>query len=425
LVGGAEIGAYRVRVGESSGSVEILLLPLDRSDWTEALERVEGSSGLDVMCSGIFRFRAAAVFLGQEFDISMKPHVIFISGREASYIRNRVLLVALGKFCDVTILTGTGPNIPFRTLTGLIRFMTYGQKYDICWAGFYGQPLAILLSLIQRKPTILDAYVSTYDTLCEDRGLFHPRSLPGRLAYWLDQKSCQKASLVITDTQANAQYFAQEIGVPKEKLKIVYVGCDETLFYPRTDISSSSVYCEVFYYGSFLPLHGIEVIVQAAAMLKNRKDIHFTIGGYGPQFGKINEMIRRLELKNVSLAGWIPMEHLPVYIARASICLGGHFSTVPKAARVISTKTFQFVAMRKPTIVGDNEANRELFVHKEHVYAVPMGDPVALAEAIGELADAPALREHIAEGGYTLFQEKLTIKAIANRLWDLLNFMVV
>jgi glycosyltransferase involved in cell wall biosynthesis len=54
-----------------------------------------------------------------------------------------------------------------------------------------------------------------------------------------------------------------------------------------------------------------------------------------------------------------------------------------------------------------------------------MGDPVALAEAIGELADAPALREHIAEGGYTLFQEKLTIKAIANRLWDLLNFMVV
>jgi len=355
----------------------------------------------------------------------MKPRVIFISGRETSYIRNRVLLGALGKFCDVAILTGKGRNIPFRTLTGLIRFITYGQRYDICWAGFYGQPLALLLSLIQRKPVILDAYVSTYDTLCEDRGLFRPRSLPGRLAYWLDQQSCRKAYLVITDTQANAQYFAQAIGVSREKLKVVYVGCDESLFYPRSDISFSSARCEVFYYGSFLPLHGTEVIIRAAAMLKNRKDIHFTIGGNGPQFREINEMIRRLELKNVSLVGWIPMEELPIYIARASICLGGHFSTVPKAARVISTKTFQFIAMCKPTIVGNNLATRELFVHKEHVYAVQMGNPIVLAEAIGELADTPALREHIARGGYALFQEKLTIRAIADELSTLLNFMVL
>jgi len=355
----------------------------------------------------------------------MKPRVLFISGREAGYIRNRVLLAALEKFCDVAILTGKGRNIPFRSLTGLIRFITYDQEYDICWAGFYGQPLALLLSLIQRKPVILDAYVSTYDTLCEDRALFRPRSLPGRLAYWLDQKSCQKASLVITDTQANARYFAQAIGVPKEKLRVVYVGCDESLFYPHPDISPSSAYCEVFYYGSFLPLHGTEVIIQAAALLKNRRDIHFTIGGNGPQFRKIKEMIRRFDLKNMSLVGWIPMDQLPVYIARASICLGGHFSIVPKATRVIATKTFQFIAMRKPTIVGDNTATRELFVHREHIYAVPMGDPIALAEAIGELADTPTLREHIARGGHTLFQEKLTIGAVADGLSILLNFMAL
>jgi glycosyltransferase involved in cell wall biosynthesis len=97
---------------------------------------------------------------------------------------------------------------------------------------------------------------------------------------------------------------------------------------------------------------------------------------------------------------------------------------VPKAGRVISTKTFQFIAMRKPTIVGDNVATRELFVHGEHIYAVPMGDPIALAEAISELADTPALREHIAGGGYTLFQEKLTVRAIADGL-SLLNFMAL
>jgi glycosyltransferase involved in cell wall biosynthesis len=105
--------------------------------------------------------------------------------------------------------------------------------------------------------------------------------------------------------------------------------------------------------------------------------------------------------------------------------LGGHFALVPKAARVISTKTFQFIAMRKSAIVGDNKATRELFVHREHIYAVPMGDPIALAEAIGELADTPTLREHIAKGGYALFQEKLTIQAIANKLSILLSIIAL
>jgi len=343
----------------------------------------------------------------------VKPRVLFISGREINYIRNRILLAALTQNCDVTVLTGKGRNIPLRILTGLIRFITHGHKYDICWAGFYGQPVALLLSSIQRKPVILDAYVSTYDTLCEDRALFRPRSLPGRLSYWLDQKSCQKAALVVTDTRANAQYFVQTIGVPEEKLRVVYVGCDESLFYPRPEAVSC---CEVFYYGSFLPIHGVEIIIQAAALLKDRQDVHFTIGGTGPLFRKIEQMTRRLDLRNVSLVGWIPMEQLPMYIARASICLGGHFSTVPKAARVISTKTFQFVAMRKPTIVGDNAATRELFIPGKHVYAVPMGDPVALADAIQTLSSDKTLSHYISSGGYEVFRQQLTTHAIASQL---------
>jgi len=350
----------------------------------------------------------------------VKCSVLFISGREISYIRNRVLLTALEKFCDVTVLTGNGRNIPSRILTGLLRFITYKQNYDVCWTGFYGQPIALILSRISHKPVILDAYVSTYDTLCEDRGLFRPRSLPGRLAYWLDRQSCQQAALVITDTMANAQYFIQKMGVPAEKLRVVYVGCDESLFYPRPEVRDSS-HCEVFYYGSFLPLHGTEIIIQAAALLKDRQDIQFTIGGDGLTFRKIRETLRRLDLRNVKLVGWIPMEQLPTYIARASICLGGHFSTVPKAARVISTKTFQFIAMRKPTIVGDNEASREVFISGEHVYAVQPGNPQSLAEAICLLMDNWELQQRIADGGYNIFGQRFATSVITQKLSQIIK----
>jgi glycosyltransferase involved in cell wall biosynthesis len=346
----------------------------------------------------------------------MKPRVLFISGREVDYIRNRVLLNALQTHFDVTVCTTGAHGTLTRIISGVARFIARLPDYDVCFVGFYGQPLAIILSLLQHKPIILDAYVSTYDTLCEDRCLFRPRSLMGRLARWLDRRSCQVATRIITDTQAHARYFKEGFGVPEHKLTTVYVGCEEKLFHPYDGASAASQHFEVFYYGAFLPLHGAEVIVQTAALLRDRPEIHFTLGGDGLCRAAVQRMVADLALTNVNLVGWIPMEQIPLYIARASVCLGGHFSTVPKARRVISTKTFQFIAMRKPTIVADNPATRELFTPGEHVYAVPMGDPAALAEAIRVLADDAVLRRRIAFGGYKVFRQRLTTCVIADQL---------
>ena len=351
----------------------------------------------------------------------MRPRLLFISGRELGYIRNRVLLKALQDRFDVTVITANVRSTTVRTIYELTRFIVQRPQYDVCFAGFYGQPIAVALSILQRKPIILDAYVSTYDTLCEDRRWFPPHSPVGVLARWLDRRSCQVAAWVLTDTQAHARYFADNFAVPKDKLAVVYVGCDEALFYPREDHLTDQHHFNVFYYGNFLPLHGTEVIVQAAASLHHRPEVRFTMGGDGMRYPAVQRMIATLSLTNVDLVGWIPFEELPGYIARASLCLGGHFSTVPKAARVISTKTFQFIAMRKPTVVADNSATRELFISGEHVYMVPMGDPVALAAAIETLADNPALRQRIASGGYEVFRRQLTTSAVADHLASIIE----
>jgi glycosyltransferase involved in cell wall biosynthesis len=236
------------------------------------------------------------------------------------------------------------------------------------------------------------------------------------LAWWLDHKSCQVSSRVLTDTHAHARYLVDTFGVPETKIEPVYVGCDENLFQAQEPALSEREQFEVFYYGSFLPLHGTDVIIRAAVALRQRPQIHFTLGGHGPQYADIKAMIQKLDLDNVQLLGWIPFERLPEHIARASICLGGHFSTVPKAARVVSTKTYQFVSMAKPTIVGDNAATRELFSHGDHVYAVRMGDAKALAEAVAILVDDPDLRQRIALGGRQVYEQRLSTAAIARQL---------
>jgi len=346
---------------------------------------------------------------------AMGARVLFVSGREADYIRNRTILKALRSAYDVTVLTPRVRSTVGRLLNGTTRLLVDRTSHDLCFVGFYGQPLALAASLTQRAPVILDAFVSTYDTLCEDRQVFSTRSLGGRLGFWVDHASCCRAAHVITDTEASADYLARTFGLVREGLSAVPVGCDETIFSPRSAERVADRF-EVFHYGAFLPLHGGEVIVRAAALLRDCPDVHFTLGGDGPLRRQTAALAQDLALDNVSFPGWIPFEQLPTYIARADVCLGGHFSTIPKAQRVVATKTYQFIAMARPTIVGDGAATREAFEPGRHVLAVPPGDPRALAVAVATLRDNPPLRVHLAEDGYALFQERYSSTAIAQRL---------
>ncbi len=264
----------------------------------------------------------------------MKRRVLFVAGREMGYMRNRVLLQALRLHHDVEVVSSSVRGTIPRSIATLATLAVRRPAYDLCLAGFFGQPLAIALSHLQRRPVVLDAFVSTYDTLVDDRQRFTRRSAAGRLAWWLDSAACAAAAHVLTDAQAGADYFSTTFGVPPRKLTPVYVGCDEALFYPRPP-SPAPARCEVFYYGAFLPLHGTDIILKAAALLQARgAPVHFVIGGDGPLHRDMRALAVDLCLENAEFPGWIPVEQLPSYIARVTLCLGGHFSRIPKAARV-------------------------------------------------------------------------------------------
>lgn len=323
------------------------------------------------------------------------------------------------KHSDVSIPKIQRDEILIRSILILLNMLIKRKQYDSYFIGFYSQIIGLGISCLRYRPIILDAYLSTFETLCEDRKLFDSKSLFGKLAYWLDKESFTRADLLITDTQANKRYFSNVFNIPENKIEVIYVGCDEEIFYPRNEnLSESTV---VFYYGSFLPLHGTDIILEAVEQLKFENKVRFVIGGCGPTYPSFVRKVKEKSLNNVTFTGWIPIENIPYYISSSTICLGGHFSNIPKAKRVIPTKAYQFIAMRKPTIVGDNEAIRELFTPFEHVYPVVMGNGYALAEAIRCLSKNSSLREHIAEKGYKLFLDKLTVTAISVKLQEILN----
>jgi len=343
--------------------------------------------------------------------------ILFIAGREPSYVRNAILLKMLEKSgAEIIHCTDSSQTYPARFLKVLCKFLLRkDEDIDCVFVGFLGQPLVPIIRLLTNKPIIFDAFLSTFDTLCCDRKRFRPGSSTGKFFHWLDRYSCMLADSILLDTAAHIDYFTKTFGVPENRFHRVFVGADDSIFYPREVMKDTHTF-RVFYYSSFLPLHGTENIIEAAGRLCEQPDIEFVIVGKGPEHTRIRSLARNLGIGNVRFIDWLPYEQLPLEIAQADVCLGGHFSDIDKAKRVIAGKTFQFLAMKKPVIVGDCEGNRELLTDRQNTLFVRMADANSLAAAILELKYNVVLREHIAEGGYKTYLENCTVSVIGEQL---------
>lgn len=350
----------------------------------------------------------------------MKTKIIFISGREPSYIRNAVIMGGLQQ-------NGVGVVECTSTFkSSLMRYPAVVSKYfiqrgkrdcDAVFIGFFGQPLVPIIKKLtpQSTPLIFDAYLSAYDTMCFDRKKFRPNSAEGRLMWWLDKRSCEIADAILLDTNVHIDYFVDTFGLEREKFHRVFIGADDSFFHP-VKMGKENNKFRVLWHGSFLPLSGLEYVIKAAKLLAPYKNIEFKIVGGGIVFNEIERLIEKSEISNVELLGWVPHQKLPEQIAKADICLGGHFSDVDKAKRVIAGKTFESIAMKKPVVVGDNRANRELFQDGRNAVLCEMANPTALADAILELRGDEKLRERVAEEGYNTFTERCSPNVVGGEV---------
>lgn len=344
--------------------------------------------------------------------------ILFISGRESAYTRNAVILKGLkNNGIEIIECTDGSKSYLSRYLKNMLKFLRNSNKnFDLIFVGFFGQPLVPIIKIFSNKPILFDAFLSAYDTMCFDRKKFSSKSMAGKFFYWLDQHSCELADKVFLDSDAHINYFVNTFGLNPDKFKRLFVGADDSIFFPMLESECFTGKFNVFYYGSYLPLQGIDYIIKAAKKLESHEDIQFRVVGNGMEYNKILKLAQELNVKNVEFINWVPYENLPLEIAKADVCIGGHFSNIDKSKRVIAGKTFQFISMKKPVIVGDNPANRELFENRKNALLVEHTNSDALAEAILELKENASLRSHIAKEGYRTFIDRCTPSVIGKEV---------
>jgi glycosyltransferase involved in cell wall biosynthesis len=279
-------------------------------------------------------------------------------------------------------------------------------EYDVMLVGYPGQFdvfLGRLLTWWRRKPMVLDILMSLH-LISQERGLVQKSPFTGRLIFWLEKIGLKLPDLLIADTREYQEYYSNKYNLPFERFRLVPLGVDDRVYYPRPHLEPPSDYFRVLYYGTFIPLHGVETIIWAAYQLRHLTHIRFDFYGEGQERSRAEQLAQALELKNVRFLGWIDKERLADEIARSHICLGV-FGTTKQARCTIQNKIWESMMMKRPVITGATDTIRAEVIDKQHVYLVERASPQAIASGILELANDPELRRLLSRSAYERVQQ--------------------
>lgn len=317
------------------------------------------------------------------FDLAKDKNVLFITTKNIDYLRNTQEIRELkSRARRVEVVASAKKSYPLRLLKVYGRLLTLScRKYDLIFVGFAPQLVIPFWGWKWKGRTVVeDFFISLYDTMVFDRKKFRKDGLIAKLLFRLDQKTLFGAGTAIADTKADLAYFSKTFGTRENSMAVVYLEADTSIYSPRPGLPKPRSPFTVLYFGSILPLQGVGIVLQSAALLAGRADIRFEM--IGPLDQPLKE--RYGKLKNVRFTEWLPQKKLADRIAQADLCLAGHFNgEISKAARTIPGKAYIYRAMEKPMILGDNPANHELYLEDGRtVFFTPMGSAEKLSETI-------------------------------------------
>jgi glycosyltransferase involved in cell wall biosynthesis len=280
--------------------------------------------------------------------------------------------------------------------------------------------LLVLFKIFNSKVKIIfDAFISFYDTKVFDRKLVEENSLKAKYYYLLDYLLCRFSDILFFDTIEHRNYFVKTFKINKnKKLFILPMVLDIDLI-DRVVVSENvkSIFNKekfnVFFYGSYIPLQGVENIIKAANILKEKKDIQFVLLGGGQTFPEAKKIHNDFDLKNIIFVDRKPYKELLEYIKASDLCLG-IFGGTDKAKRVVSNKVLEYLVCSKQTITGRSSAMERHFEDKKDLIYCNMADSEDLAKKIEYMYNNYEELKYLGENGRGVVERYFSEENITN-----------
>lgn len=172
----------------------------------------------------------------------------------------------------------------------------------------------------------------------------------------------------------------------------------------------------VMFAGNIGVAQAVDVIVEAATLLKKFEDINFVVLGDGSSREWMVREVARRGLKNLHLPGRFPVETMPGFMQKASVLLVT-LADRPIFALTVPNKVQAYLAAGRPIIACLNGEGARLVIEAGAGLATPAGDARALADTVLRLYQQPLNeREVLGKNGRRYYQENFDHDHLVDQL---------
>lgn len=225
---------------------------------------------------------------------------------------------------------------------------------------------AVWAARLFNKKLIVEVHTSLYDSFVRDKKLIKDGSREAKEMLKKDILALTEPDYIIHPSACELNYWEKFLGINIDKQKV--------LISPLCHVSPTSLrrsymqdgVLKICWWGTFIPLHGIDKILQAMRILQ-KQEVQFKCNLFGidsPSFYEYEAKIKQDELeqhvvvrKDLTFADG----SLPNYLADNCDLALGIFGSTEKAYHAVPNKLIEALSMGIPTLTMNSPALQEFF----------------------------------------------------------------
>jgi glycosyltransferase involved in cell wall biosynthesis len=266
-----------------------------------------------------------------------------------------------------------------------------------------------VIARIKRRPFVLevrDLWPYSIVQLGQLRARWLIRTLEA-----LETALYRSAAGVVVNSAPFEKHIAAR-GIPPERIALIYNGVDPIEFHPRPRdealLSTHGLEGKflVAYVGTLGLAHGLETVLDAAAKMREEREVLFLLVGDGADRARLESEVARQKLENVRFLGLRPHTEIPAWIASMDVLLAT-LRNLPVFETVIPSKIFEFLAEERPVVLAAKGEIRRLMSEVKAGVIIDPEDADQLTQAIAWIRAHP---------------EEAAARARSGREWVKANF---
>jgi len=242
---------------------------------------------------------------------------------------------------------------------------------------------AIPIKLLFKTKIILDLHDMLPESVSSNLNLAENHLLI-KFAKFIERFAVYFSDSIICTNKYDKEIVLSRNNIYPDKIFIVMNSPDLNLFLVK-NANKSQFELEykyvILFEGTIWKRRGIQTVIDALELLKDKIPIYFLIIGDGPDKEYLDNIVKERNISDyVKLTGWVGLELLSQYISISDVCIIPFLKTKVNE-RGVPNKLFEYILHEKPVITSNLKGIASTF-NKDQVIFFEPGDAEDLANKV-------------------------------------------